>query len=432
MLDTKFDSGEQEHAATVLMERARSSLERLAPTAAARAKIMIEELVACISARVKTGGFGHFVSMIRDDRAFLCEIADQMEAHPQKDSLSAHLSSVFHALHTVDPAEFRRRARLAIQSGPRSTIVAVANNLRVWEGATAEDIDLIQLYGEHPDPIVRGEALFAIAYMGKFTDLRPHMKAVALAIDPSANEYVADKLADAFGAYGIPLTMLTRSEAEKLALRFLSVEDWDAHQHAIPRFLNQLLQLFPDEVFGLLEARLARGIKEGRTTLRLRSSDPVDANISFSGVPQEKRIELGRRCIDLLMKSEQEMDMYSRLFWVVAGYDDAALELILSAASSQSTTKIVWLIERAIPRLAFSNPTFARQLIQQFQGDQRKEIVAAFAHQAVRLGSGPFAGEFEEMMAERSRDYDRQLADLPKDPDVRDLIDALEERRRAE
>src|SRR6185312_12826617 len=242
----------------------------------------------------------------------------------------------------------------------------------------------------------------------------------------------ADKLTDAFGPYGIPLTMLTRLEAEKLASRFLPVHDWDSHQQAIPRFLNNLLQLFPDEVFGLLEARIAQGIKEGRTTLRLRDLDPVDTNISFSGVPQEKRIELGHRCIDLLMKSEREMDMYCRLFWTVAGYDDAALELVLSAAAPQSTSKIVWLIERAIPRLAFHNPTFAKQLIQQFQGDQRKEIVAAFAHQAGTLGRGPFAGRYEEMVAERSREYDRQLADLPKDPDVRDLLDALEERRSAE
>lgn len=196
-------------------------------------------------------------------------------------------------------------------------------------------------------------------------------------------------------------------------------------EHAIPRFL----QLFPDEVFGLLEARLARGIKEGRTTLRLRSFDPVDTNISFSGVPQEKRIELGRRCIDLLVNSEQEMDMYSRLFWAVAGCDDAALELILSAASSQSTTKIAWLIERAIPRLAFSNPTFAKQLIQQFQGDQRKEIGCSLCASGRSTREWPV---FWRVRGNDGRTQPRIRSPIPKDPDVRDLIDALDERRRAE
>jgi hypothetical protein len=83
------------------------------------------------------------------------------------------------------------------------------------------------------------------------------------------------------------------------------------------------------------------------------------------------------------------------------------------------------LIDKAIPRLAFSNPTFVKALMRQFTGEQRQRIVDTLAYQAHRLGGGVFAGSPAEYIAQKEKRFREAAAALPDDPGLEDLARAM-------
>jgi hypothetical protein len=230
-------------------------------------------------------------------------------------------------------------------------------------------------------PAERG-AIFAITYMGKFAELRQNLKDAVLSIHTEGNQVIAADLADAFGPYGVPLTSLTRDEAASVASEFLLVHDWESDQGAIPRILSRFANLFPDETYDMLLRRIDRSVQaREKNQAGYRSFALVHANISFGSVPVEKRLQLGQNCVARLIASDSAEDLADP-FWNVAGYEEPALQLILAIAPNvdgRGARNIATLIEKAIPRLAFSSPGFARDLIGHFTGEQRERIVEAFA-----------------------------------------------------
>jgi len=209
-------------------------------------------------------------------------MADQLIAHPHVDEMIGQLSSVMGSIHAADPAAFRQRALAALEAGAIHVIHASANNLRVFLDATELDIAVIQAYGGYPDPVAKRGAIHAIAYMGKFTELRQSLKEAALSIHAEGNKVIATDLVDAFGMYGVPLTSLTRDEAAAVAMEFFPVDDWDYDQAAIPRFLNVFVNLFPDETYDLLLKRVEKSIQsqaEGRASYR--TFNLVRESVSF-------------------------------------------------------------------------------------------------------------------------------------------------------
>jgi hypothetical protein len=428
LLSTEFTEVGWERPITELMTKGRSSLERLIAGTGNQARFTIDQTEACIEVRVKTGGFHRFMFAFADRPDFLAEMAEQLIAHPRIGKMVWHLSSVLHSIHTADPAAFRQRALAALQSGAVHIIQASANNLRVFEGATEEDVAVIQAYAGYPDPVAKRGAIFAITYMGKFTELRQNLKDAVLSIRTEGDPFIAADLADAFGPYGVPLTSLTRDEAAAVASEFLLVRDWEFQQGAIPRFLSRFVNLFPDETYGLLLRRIDRSTQARENKQPgYRSFGLVHANISFGIVPAEKRLQLGQNCVARLVASDSAEDL-AALFWEVAGYDESALQLILAIAPNldeRGARNIAALIEKAIPRLAFSNLGFARDLLQHFTGEQKERIVEAFASQAGHFGSGAFAGDPAVHMAERRKQIAEQAAAFPDEAGLEDLAKAL-------
>jgi hypothetical protein len=206
------------------------------------------------------------------------------------------------------------------------------------------------------------------------------------------------------------------------------VHDWEFDQGAIPRFLSRFVNLFPDETYNLLLGRIERSIQAREEKQRgFRSFGLVHANISFGGVPAEKRNQLGRDCVTRLIASDSAESL-ADLFWNVAGYEEPALRLILEVAPTvdeRGVRNIATLIEKAIPRLAFSSPGFARDLIRHFTGEQRERIVEAFASQARHFGSGVFAGDPDDYMAQRQKQFADQVAAFPDEAGLEDLARAL-------
>jgi Domain of unknown function (DUF4062) len=428
LLSADFTEIGWERPITELMMKGRSSLERLVSGAGNQARFTIDQTQACIEIRVKTGGFHRFMFVFADRPDFLTEMADQLIAHPRIDEMVGHLSSVLHSIHTADPAAFRTRALTALQSGAVQAIRASASTLRVFEGATEEDIAVIQAYAGYPDPVAKRGAIFAITYMGKFAELRQNLKDAVLSIHTEGNQAVAADLADAFGPYGIPLTSLTRGEAASLASEFILVRDWEFDQGAIPRFLGRFANLFPDETYDLLLRRIDGSVQaREKDQAGYRSFGLVHANISFGSVPAEKRLQLGQNCVARLIASDSAEDL-ADLFWNVAGYEEPALQLILAIAlkvDERGARNIATLIGKAVPRLAFSNPSFARDLIQHFTAEQRERIVQAFASQARHFGSGIFQGDPTDYMAQRQKQYTDQMAAFPDEVGLEDLGRAL-------
>ena len=99
---------------------------------------------------------------------------------------------------------------------------------------------------------------------------------------------IAADLADAFGPHGVPLTALTREEAASLASEFLLVRDWDFDQGAIPRFLSRFVNLFPDETYDLLLARIEQSKQAKQSKQQsFRTLGLVHANVTFGDSPRQ-------------------------------------------------------------------------------------------------------------------------------------------------
>jgi hypothetical protein len=122
----------------------------------------------------------------------------------------------------------------------------------------------------------------------------------------------------------------------------------------------------------------------------------------------------------------------AELFWDVAGFDEAALNLIVEAVSAkpddQEVSNISTLIEKAIPQLAFSNPGFAGNLLGKFAGKHREQLVEAFAYQAGRFSGGAFAGNPDDYIAQRQTQFAAQTAAFPDEMGLEDLARALRKR----
>jgi hypothetical protein len=428
LLSTDFTEIGWERSITEVMVRGRSSLERLVADAGNQARFTIDQTCACLELRVKTGGFHRFMLAFLDRPDYLAEMAEQLIAHPRAEEMIDQLSSVLNSVHSAEPAAFRKRALSALESGGVHIICAAARNLRVFEGATEEDIAVIQAYGSYPDPVAKRGAIFAITYMGKFLELRQNLKDAVLSIHADGDPSVASDLADAFGPYGVLLTSLTREEAAAVASEFLLVRDWEFDQGAVPRFLGRFVGLFPDETYALLFRRIEMNVDARRDNLPpFKTFDLIHGQISFGSVPVEKRLQLAQDCILHLVRADRGEEL-AALFWDVAGYDERALELIVTSASGVDEVgvrNIAILIGKAVPRLAFFHTGFVRNLLRQVTGTNRGQLVEALAHQARRFGGGVFAGDIAAHMAQRERQFADQTAAFPDEPGLEDLARAL-------
>ena len=291
ILSRDLNSIDWERPINTLMSEGRLALERLESDSTRRVSFVMHQLLSCMNGRVKVSGFNLYMRAFLDDPEFLSEMADSLVGHPEVERLVNHLSGVLYAMRAGQPVLFRQKAWGFLNLGSRTPIRAAAFALRVFEDAVGEDVALIKAYGGFHDPVVKQGALGAIAYMGKFANLQTQLLDAAIAIDAGGDPQVASELADAFGPYGVPLTLLNSAQAAALASQFLPVKDWDSQQQAIPRFLSKFVSLFPDETFELLLNRIR--VAE---TARLHSNYSfhtfgfVHLGVSFEAVRAEKRL----------------------------------------------------------------------------------------------------------------------------------------------
>ena len=285
----------------------------------ARASKLIEFVKTAHAVRIETRGFSAIVHSFSGDVSFIRTLSDQLIADEQPTRLIRELSITLDALHSYAPQEFRDRAIAALLSGTEHLVLAASSALRVYnENATRDDANLIREYAAFPNPSVKRNALFAIAYMGKNHAILRELRHAALSVEVGTDESVADALADAFGPYGVPVSLLTPEEMTSLLTKFVQIEDFDSQQGAIPRFLGGIVGMFPDQVLNLLLERLA--IEERRRTegnWSFRALGISYHTVSFGSVPIDKKPNMLERCLAMYLQSRDSADSYAGLFWSI-------------------------------------------------------------------------------------------------------------------
>lgn len=112
----------------------------------------------------------------------------------------------------------------------------------------------------------------------------------------------------------------------------------------------------------------------------------------------------------------------------MAGYDEPSLRVILEVAPNvdeRGVQNIATLLGKGIPHLAFTNTSFARDLLAHFTGKSRERLVEAFAYQARRYGGGVYAGSPEDLMAQQQKQFAEKMAAFPDEAGLEDLARAL-------
>ena len=117
------------------------------------------------------------------------------------------------------------------------------------------------------------------------------------------------------------------------------------------------------------------------------------------------------------------MEELAKLFWIVAGYDEAAFKLItaISNLDGRGVRNLVVLIDNAIPSLVFTNPAFAKDILRRLTGEQRQLIVDALAYQASHFRIGSYSGLPGDYIADQQRRFTDNTAAFTDEPGFEDL-----------
>jgi hypothetical protein len=346
--DSPADSWERQYK--VLVDEAHSCLDSLDEEV--RVTKLIDFVKRARAARIEVKGYGAIAHSFSNSSIFLARLTDRLVSDHESPHLINELSTTLNAMHIYAPAEFHSRARTALASGPEHYLVAASSALRVFrEDATLEDAVLIRDFAEVPNTVVKRHVLYAIAYMGGNTAILPRLLDAALVIEIGTDQTLADALTDAFGPYGVPLSLLTPETATILLRKFIPFEDFDIRQGAIPRFLGRVVGRFPDQVLDLLLGRIQ--IEEQKRRGRDWSYRALGIDhhaISFMGVASESKQPLLERCLSALMRLQSSADTLAALFWDVDPVGDACFRAIaqrLEGAIPDEVSKIERLIDRS-------------------------------------------------------------------------------------
>lgn len=304
------------------------------------------------AAGIEVRGFTPIVHSFRGDAGFIAGLADHLLLDAESRSLINELAYTLDALHSYAPDEYRRRAWHALNEGPEHFVVAASSALRAFrENATHEDAALIRRYMDVPNADVKRHALYAVAYMGGNTPIVPRLLDAALSVDIGTDQTLADALTDAFGPYGVPLSILTEETAIVLLAKFLPFEDFDVRQGAIPRFLSLLANIFPDQVLDLLIQRIRIEESKRRDHEWHYRALGIDHHaISFMGSPSERKPAMLRRCLSVRMDLQHSGDSLANLFWDIDPVGEYSFQSIIEAlqnAEAEQADKIREVVRHA-------------------------------------------------------------------------------------
>jgi hypothetical protein len=430
---TEDPAGSWQSQREAQLKEARTALVSKVAVPSAQATALLSYIKLAHSCKVDLRGFSQFVYFLAPNAAaLLIALVDCISGDTQSESLVGELSTVLGALHSTLPKEFHVRARRILQEGSIQRVRAAAGALRVHaDNATQEDVLSIGSFLGFPDPWVKRNALHAVAYMGKNHALRAALLDAVLSVEIGGDQHVATSFVDVFGLYGIPLLNLAPSDASSILGKLLPIDDLDAAQGKIPRFLSELAVIFPEQVLEFLFIRIeTERVNRSRGDWNYRAMGSTYGQVSFGGVDHSKKPWLVSQCLTRCLQSASSEDAYVKLFWATGSLDDVTLGLLGESASKADDSQmpnICLLIQRGPGQLAFSRPDFARTILGQLSGSNKQRVLEAFVNNIFSLGSGPFAGSPEEMFENRRTRIGEALSRFPKDDDLQPLSKAVEQ-----
>ena len=392
--DRNDPAGSSTHQYAELIGEARAALDVLEP--GARADKLAEFVKTAHEAGLETRGFGAILNSFSQDPGFIAILLDRLTKGEVESRFLQEISSVFGVLRLSNPQEYRRRARTARQIGPANLAVAASSALRVFnESATNDDALLISEFARSEIPAVKRYVLYAIAYMGSNEIILPTLLDAALSVDIGRDPALADDLAEAFGPYGVPLKLLNDENARLLLAKFLPLEDLDAHQGAVPRFLSRMVGYFPEQVVGLLTERIS--IEEQRRAERdwtFRALGVSHHAVSFGGMPTEVIPELLRRALECYLRSARSAETAAELFWSIDPTWKCSFTVLaekLGGASEAEVTSVDDLLLRCPRTDALAYEALAR-VVEDLSPDDRRRVVAEGMVARARASKGHLVG----------------------------------------
>jgi hypothetical protein len=363
------------------------------------------------------------------DPEFVGLIADKLLSE-ESEEFAQHLSTVLHVLHSGAAQQFHNKASKIFDNKNLGHVRAASAALRVYsDEATVDDVAQIKKFLSYPDSFVKRTALQAIAYMGKNVQFRHELLDAALSVNVDRDAHVATRLAEAFGTYGVPFSLLTEPSVSRLLKQFLHVEDFDADQGKLTRFLSQLATMFPDQVTDLLIDRVSVEYEARKQqNWSYRTFDLVHGNVSFELVKASDRRRLSSKCLEAYLAGNDDSDSYAKLFWIIGGAHDEVLDLLVAVcddSDSRKAEQLAALIKRSPRQLVFAHPGFARALLGKLSGSNRQDVTKAFVSNAHSFGSGGFSVGPVDHMKQHLEGIKTQIDLFPKDGDLAGLADAL-------
>jgi hypothetical protein len=204
---------------------------------------------------------------------------------------------------------------------------------------------------DDPNVDVKRHALHAVAYMGGNTRIVPELLSAALSVDIGTDQTLADSLTEAFGPYGVPLSLLSEETIVLLLAKFVPFEDLDIRQGAIPRFLSQVASTFPVQVLEFLIQRIH--IEESKRQAHewnYRALGIDHHAISFAGSPGERKPAMLSRCLLALTDLQLSVDTLANLFWDIDPIGEYCFQSIiemLGSANAEHAAKVAKVVRQA-------------------------------------------------------------------------------------
>jgi hypothetical protein len=408
-----------------------AALEERYRTVEEKASELITTVKIAYGCRLQPNGFERIVGFFRNDGALLSALVDRISADPDSPALVNELSIALAALQSARPAEFRVRAQRILADGALHQVIAAAAALRVdADNVSAGDVSLVERYLAFPDSRVRRHGLHAIAFMGKKPEIRPALLRAALSVDVRAETEIAIALVDSFGPFGIPLALLSADDLTQILAQLATIDDFSAHQGAIPSFLSRLTNRFPDQVLEFLLCRIeVEDERRANGDWDFRAIDGPFGYVSFGDVEPEARSRLVQMCLDRYLQAIPPALSYRSLFWtVLGGLDNAVLSVLtrnVAGAEGDCVDKILTLIQTSPGRLVLGNPEFVKDFLRNLNGEARHEAIDAFVGNAYSLGTGGGAGDPNQMIENNNRAIANVLPAFRNESDMQDLCAAL-------
>ncbi len=177
------------------------------------------------------------------------------------------------------------------------------------------DLAIIASLMQHSSPDVRRLAVHGAGRMGRHQIFEEQAAALIAHVDVNGDWHVADAICSAFNEFGMPFSVLTKPQIQRILQQFLSVSRLDDPDHR--DFFSRVAATAPDLLFEFLYERLGiyseRPMHVRKDYVHWGQTSP--AAYLRNSVPPIDIGERLRRVRDLMLLTSVHVVWVAELFW---------------------------------------------------------------------------------------------------------------------